>query len=67
MPNTTRSTSPSSSTKYAQQKGKEAMENVREVGDTFAAAIEKSVKQRPYTTLALALAGGFLFGAIWRR
>jgi len=67
MPNTTRTASPSSSTNYAQQKGREAMENVREVGDTFAAAVDKSLKQRPYTTLALAVAGGFLFGAIWRR
>jgi ElaB/YqjD/DUF883 family membrane-anchored ribosome-binding protein len=53
--------------KYASNKGQEAMENVRGVGDTFAVAIEKSVTTRPYTTLALALAAGFLFGATWRR
>jgi ElaB/YqjD/DUF883 family membrane-anchored ribosome-binding protein len=52
---------------YAGQKGQEAMNNVREVGDTLAVAIEKSVKTRPYTTLALAVAAGFLFGATWRR
>jgi ElaB/YqjD/DUF883 family membrane-anchored ribosome-binding protein len=52
---------------YAGQKGQEAMDNVREVGDTLAVAIEKSVTKRPFTTLALALGLGFLFGATWRR
>jgi ElaB/YqjD/DUF883 family membrane-anchored ribosome-binding protein len=52
---------------YAGKKGKEAMDNVRGVGDTLAVAIEKSVRTRPYTTLALAVAAGFLFGATWRR
>ena len=52
---------------YASKKGQEAMDNVRGVGDTLAVAIEKSVATRPYTTLALAVAAGFLFGATWRR
>ena len=52
---------------YAGQKGQEAMDNVREVGDTFAVAVEKSVTKRPYTTLALAAGLGFLFGAARRR
>ena len=51
----------------AGKKGQEAMDNVRAVGDTVAVAIEKSVTTRPYTTLALAVAAGFLFGATWRR
>jgi len=37
------------------------------VGDTLAVAIEKSVTERPYTTLPLAVGLGFLFGAAWRR
>jgi ElaB/YqjD/DUF883 family membrane-anchored ribosome-binding protein len=45
----------------------EAMANVREVGDTLAVAVEKSVTKRPYTTLALAVGLGFLVGAMWRR
>jgi ElaB/YqjD/DUF883 family membrane-anchored ribosome-binding protein len=49
------------------QKGREAMDNVREVGDAFGVAIEKSVTKRPYTTLVLALGLGFLLGALWRR
>ena len=52
---------------YAGKKGQEAMDNVRGVGDTLAVAVEKSVTTRPYTSLALAVAAGFLFGAIWRR
>jgi ElaB/YqjD/DUF883 family membrane-anchored ribosome-binding protein len=52
---------------YAGKKGKEASANMREVGDTLAVAIERSVTARPYTTLALAVAAGFLFGATWRR
>jgi ElaB/YqjD/DUF883 family membrane-anchored ribosome-binding protein len=52
---------------YAGRKGQEAMDHVREVGDTLAGAIEKSVTTRPYTTLALAIALGFFFGAAWRR
>ena len=52
---------------YAGKKSWEAMDNVRGVGDTLAVAIDKSVSTRPYTTLALALAAGFLVGATWRR
>jgi ElaB/YqjD/DUF883 family membrane-anchored ribosome-binding protein len=52
---------------YAGKKGQEAMDNMRGVGDTLAVAVEKSVTTRPYTTLALVAAAGFLFGAAWRR
>jgi ElaB/YqjD/DUF883 family membrane-anchored ribosome-binding protein len=51
----------------AQDKGKEAVDAVREVGDNMAEAIDRSLQERPYTTLALALGIGFLFGATWRR
>ena len=43
------------------------MDNLRGVGDTLAVAVEKLIKTRPYTTLALALVAGFLFRATWRR
>ena len=52
---------------YAGKKGKEAMDNMRGVRDTLAVAVEKSVTTWSYTTLALAVAVGFLVGAIWRR
>jgi hypothetical protein len=52
---------------YAGKKGKQAMDRMRGAGDTFAVAIGESVTTRPYTTLALAVAAGFTFGATWRR
>jgi ElaB/YqjD/DUF883 family membrane-anchored ribosome-binding protein len=48
-------------------KGQEAVDAVREVGDNMADALDESLKKRPYTTLALAIGIGFLFGATWRR
>jgi ElaB/YqjD/DUF883 family membrane-anchored ribosome-binding protein len=48
-------------------KGKEATDAVREVRDNLATAIDDSIEQRPYTTLALALGLGFILGASWRR
>ena len=50
-----------------QDKGMEAVGAVREVGDNMVDAIDASLKRRPYTTLALAVGVGFLFGATWRR
>ena len=51
----------------AQDTGREAVDAVREVSDNFVEAIDKSIKTRPYTTLAIVAALGFLFGATWRR
>src|SRR5215510_10783298 len=51
----------------AQDKGREAVEAVSEVRDNVAYAIDKSLKKRPYTTLGLTLALGFLLGAMWAR
>ena len=48
-------------------KGHEAIQNVREVRDTFADALLASVRAHPYTTLALIGGIGFVFGATWRR
>jgi ElaB/YqjD/DUF883 family membrane-anchored ribosome-binding protein len=48
-------------------KGQEAVDAVRDVGDNVVDAIDDSLKKRPYTTLALAVGIGFLFGAMWRR
>lgn len=48
-------------------KGREAAEAVRDVRDNLANAIDESITKRPYTTLAMALALGFVFGATWRR
>jgi ElaB/YqjD/DUF883 family membrane-anchored ribosome-binding protein len=51
----------------AQDKGREAMGAVREVSDNFVDAIDESIRERPYTTLALVAGVAFLFGATWRR
>jgi len=45
----------------------EAADAVRDVRDTFADAIDESIQERPYTTLALAVGIGFVMGAMWRR
>ncbi len=51
----------------AQDKGREAVGAVRDISDNFVEAIDESIKSRPYATLAIAAALGFLFGATWRR
>ena len=51
----------------ASSKGQDAVSAVREVGDNVVDAIDESLRKRPYTTLALAVGIGFLFGATWRR
>jgi ElaB/YqjD/DUF883 family membrane-anchored ribosome-binding protein len=40
---------------------------MREMRDTLADTIEESVQNRPFTTLAIAVAAGFIIGAAWRR
>jgi ElaB/YqjD/DUF883 family membrane-anchored ribosome-binding protein len=45
----------------------EAIDAVREVGNNVVDAIDDSLAKRPHTTLLLAVAIGFLFGAAWRR
>src|SRR5262249_25829573 len=51
----------------AQDKSREAVDAMREVSDKFVEAVDESIKNRPYTTLAIALGLGFLFGTTWRR
>jgi ElaB/YqjD/DUF883 family membrane-anchored ribosome-binding protein len=51
----------------SQEKGREAIDAVRDVTDNFVDAMDKSIKNRPYTTLALFSALGFLLGATRRR
>ena len=51
----------------AQDKSREAIDAMREVSDKFVEAVDESIKNRPYTTLAVAIGLGFLFGATWRR
>ncbi len=45
----------------------EATGAMREVRDDLAEAIEESVYKRPFTTLGMTLALGFVVGALWRK
>jgi ElaB/YqjD/DUF883 family membrane-anchored ribosome-binding protein len=51
----------------AQAKGQEAVAAMRDVSNHFTDAVDESIKNRPYTTLALAAGLGFLFGTTLRR
>jgi ElaB/YqjD/DUF883 family membrane-anchored ribosome-binding protein len=51
----------------ASELGTEAADAMREMRDSVAETIEESVHNRPFTTLAMALAAGFILGAVWRR
>ena len=51
----------------AEERGREAADAMREISDNFVEAIDESIKNRPYTTLAIVAGLGFLFGATWRR
>jgi ElaB/YqjD/DUF883 family membrane-anchored ribosome-binding protein len=46
--------------------GRDIQGNVQAVADNLGSAIEKSLKEQPYTTLALAAGMGFVLGAIWK-
>jgi ElaB/YqjD/DUF883 family membrane-anchored ribosome-binding protein len=51
----------------AQDKSRDAAHAVRDVSDNFVDAVDESIKNRPYATLALVAGLGFIFGAAWRR
>jgi ElaB/YqjD/DUF883 family membrane-anchored ribosome-binding protein len=46
--------------------GREATERVQEVAGNLKGAIDKSVKDQPVATLAVAAAFGFVIGALWK-
>ena len=49
------------------EKASEATDAMGEVRDNLASALDESLENRPYTTLALSLAAGFVLGALWKR
>jgi ElaB/YqjD/DUF883 family membrane-anchored ribosome-binding protein len=49
------------------EQGREAGERVQEVAGNFRGAVDKSVREQPMATLALAAIAGFVLGALWRR
>jgi ElaB/YqjD/DUF883 family membrane-anchored ribosome-binding protein len=52
---------------HVADRGREALDSAREVRAGIADAILNSIKVRPYTTLAVAGAIGFVYGAMRRR
>jgi len=51
----------------AGSRGRDAASAVRDAGEQFSGALEKSVRTRPFATVALALGIGIVIGAIYRR
>jgi ElaB/YqjD/DUF883 family membrane-anchored ribosome-binding protein len=47
-------------------KGRDAGERVQEVAGNFRGAVDKSVREKPMATLAMAAVLGFVLGAIWK-
>jgi len=50
----------------AADQGREAGERVQEVAGNFKTAVNKSVKDQPMATLAVAGVLGFVLGALWK-
>jgi ElaB/YqjD/DUF883 family membrane-anchored ribosome-binding protein len=46
--------------------GREVSENVQAVANNMKDALEKSLREKPLTTLAMAAAAAFVLGAIWK-
>lgn len=49
------------------EQGREAGERVQDVAGNFKGAVDKSIREQPMATLALAAVVGFLLGALWKR
>jgi len=50
----------------AAEQGREAGERIQEVAGNVRGAVDKSVKDQPMTTLAVAAVIGFVLGALWK-
>jgi ElaB/YqjD/DUF883 family membrane-anchored ribosome-binding protein len=48
------------------EQGREAGERMQEVAGNFKSAVDRSVKDQPMATLAMAAAVGFVLGALWK-
>ncbi len=46
--------------------GSELGDNLQKVAKNFSTAVDKSVAEQPLTTLGVAVAAGFILGAIWK-
>ncbi len=50
----------------AAQQSRELAEKAKTASESFKAAVEGTVREQPVTALLLAVAGGFLVGAMWK-
>ena len=48
------------------EQGREVGERVQEVAGNFKGAVDRSVKDQPMATLAMAAMVGFVLGALWK-
>ena len=48
------------------EQGRDAGERVQEVAGNFKGAVDRSVKDQPLATLAMAAVIGFVLGALWK-
>src|SRR5262245_32288688 len=48
------------------EQGREVGERVQEVAGNFKGAVDRSVKDQPMATLAMAAVVGFVLGALWK-
>jgi ElaB/YqjD/DUF883 family membrane-anchored ribosome-binding protein len=48
------------------EQGRDAAERVQEVAGNFKGAVDRSVKDQPMATLAVAAVIGFVLGALWK-
>ncbi|HXF55770.1 MAG TPA: hypothetical protein VNK52_16775 [Hyphomicrobiaceae bacterium] len=48
------------------EQGREAGERVQQVAGNLKGAVDRSVKEQPMTTLAIAAVVGFVLGALWK-
>lgn len=48
------------------ESGREASQQVNKVAGNLKSAVDKSLKDQPLTTLAMAAATGFVIGALWK-
>ena len=49
------------------EQGREAGQRVQDVAGNFKGAVDKSVRDQPMATLALAAIAGFVLGSMWKR
>jgi len=48
------------------EQGRDVGERVQEVAGNFKGAVDRSVKDQPMATLAMAAVAGFVLGALWK-